>query len=97
MKVLVICNNGNSSSVMAQKMQKQAKADGTDHIIEAIPPHDAKARIGEYDVILIAPQIKFDLPNYRKIHPKVEVIPALVFGTMDAKKGLALAEEVFNR
>lgn len=97
MKVLVICNNGNSSSVMAQKMMKEAKAQKLDIISEAIPPHDAKAHIKEYDVILIAPQIKFDLKNYQKLHDKVEVIPPMVFGMMDAKKGLALAQEVFNR
>ncbi len=97
MKILVICNNGNSSSVLAQKMTKQAKTDGRDHTADAIPPFDAKEKLGEFDVVLIAPQIKHDLRTYSKLHPKVEVIPPMIFGMMDGKKALDLAEEVFNK
>ncbi len=97
MKILVVCNNGNSSSVLAQKITKEAKASGLDLTAEAIPPFNAKERIGEFDVVLIAPQIKFDLANYQAIHPKVEVIPPMIFGMMDAKKAIELAEQVFNK
>ncbi len=97
MKILVVCNNGNSSSVLAQKINKEAKATEQDIVAEAIPPFNAKERIGEFDVVLIAPQIKFDLVNYQAIHPKVEVVPPMVFGMMDAKKSIELAKELFNR
>ncbi len=97
MKILVICNNGNSSSVLAQKITKQAKKDGLEHTADAIPPFDAKEKLGEFDVVLIAPQIKHDLKSYSKLHEKVEVVPPMVFGMMDGKKALDLALEVFNR
>ncbi len=96
MKILIICNNGNSSSVLAQKMTKQAKIDNEDHQIDAIPPFDAKAKINEYDVVLIAPQIKHDLRVYSKLHNKVEVIPPMIFGMMDGKKALDLVKKIFE-
>ncbi len=97
MKILVICNNGNSSSVLAQKMNKEAKKAGREHVADAIPPFDAKERLGEFDVILIAPQIKHDLKSYSKLHERVEVVPPMIFGMMDGSKALDLAEEVLNR
>lgn len=97
MKVLVICNNGNSSSIMAQKMTKQAKLEGVDIRTDSAAPFDVEDIIKNYDVVLIAPQIKHDLKKYQGMHDKVELIPPLVFGMTDGKKGNALATEVFNR
>ncbi len=97
MKILVICNNGNSSSVLAQKINKVATEKGLEHTAEAVPPFNAKDRVNEFDVVLIAPQIKFDLQTYQALHPKVEVIPPMIFGMMDGIKAIELAEEVLGK
>ena len=55
-KILLVCNAGMSTSMLVQRMEKAAEADGIDAKIIALPITDAATQLDEWDVIMLGPK-----------------------------------------
>ena len=89
MKIMLCCNAGMSTSLLVQKMQKEAAARGMDASIEARPMNEAMDHINEADVILLGPQIGYAKGDFEKAvdgRIPVTVIPMVDYGRMNAAK-----------
>lgn len=95
MKVLLICNGGVSTSILAANIKKYADVHDE---IKAIPFTKVDMNLDTYDVILVAPQlasISEDLKTYCKAY-KIGMIDTKVYGTMDGKSVLKQAKELYK-
>lgn len=97
-KILLVCNAGMSTSMLVAKMKKAAEAKGVDVSIEAKSLSEAKAEISEVDIVLLGPQIRYELNNVKKIAGSVpvEAIDMRDYGMMNGEKVLAHAMEVMG-
>ena len=97
-KILLVCNAGMSTCLLVAKMKKAAEKDGIEVSIEAKPLSDAKAQIQETDIVLLGPQIRYELDNVRKIagSTPVEAIDMKDYGMMNGEKVLKHALEVIG-
>ena len=99
MKIMLCCNAGMSTSLLVQKMQKEAAARGEEVAIEARPMNEAMDHINEADVILLGPQIgyaKGDLEKAAEGRVPVAVIPMVDYGRMNAAKILDDAKKMLG-
>lgn len=97
-KILLVCNAGMSTSMLVMKMQKAAEAKGLDVSIEAKALTVAKNEIPGVDIVLLGPQIRYELNNVKKIagNVPVEAIDMMAYGMMDGQKVLERALEVIG-
>ena len=96
MKILLACNAGMSTSLLVQKMQKEASSRGRDAQIEAGPLAKALDKVQEADVLLLGPQISYakqEALDAAGGKTPVVVIPMATYGRMDAKKVIDMALE----
>ncbi len=97
MKVLLICSAGMSTSLLVNNMMKFA-ADGD--AVDALPFGELEAKITDYDVVLLGPQIRFKLKDVQKVaaeHGKpAEVIDMRVYGTMNGKAAMEQARSLLG-
>lgn len=61
MKILLICANGLSTSILMNKMEKWGKEKNMDLSVKAVPIGGYESVYQEYDCILVAPQISYKL------------------------------------
>ena len=83
-KILLVCNAGMSTSMLVKKMQDAGKELNIDVSIEAKSLADAKKEITEADIILLGPQIRYELDNVKKIAgtTPVEAINMMDYGCL---------------
>lgn len=89
-KILLCCNAGMSTSLLVQKMQKDAAARGLEVTIEARPLNEAMDHLDDASIVLLGPQIGYAKGDFEKacagkIIP-VDVIPMADYGRMNAAK-----------
>ncbi len=98
MKILLICNEGTSTSLVVQRMQEISAKEGKDNQIEAVSIATASMEKIDCDVILVGPQIKFKIKTIKSSYPDtpVDAIPPQLYGRIDAAGILALAEELVS-
>lgn len=95
--VMLCCNAGMSTSLLVQKMQKNAEERNLDIEIKARPMQEAMDHIHEADVVLLGPQIGYALDDYKKATDKpVEVISMMDYGRMNAPKIIDRALELMG-
>lgn len=89
--ILLACNAGMSTSLLVQKIQAEAKAQGLDVNISAGPLNNALEKIDTADVLLLGPQISYAKKDDEAAagSTPVLVIPMVDYGRMNAKKILA--------
>ena len=89
-QILLVCNAGMSTSMLVKKMQQSATERGIEVSIEAKSITEAKKNIHEADVILIGPQIRYELPAVKEIAGdiRVEAIDMRDYGMMNGPKVL---------
>lgn len=99
-KILLCCNAGMSTSLLVQKMQKEAASRGDSVEIEARPMNEAMDHIDEADVVLLGPQIGYAKGDFEKAvadkGTPVAVIAMADYGRMNAKKILDDAEKMMG-
>ena len=97
-KILLVCNAGMSTSMLVKKMQDAGKELNIDVSIEAKSLADAKKEITEADIILLGPQVRYELDNVKKIAgtTPVEAINMMDYGMMNGKKVLEHALSVIE-
>ena len=90
MNILLVCSAGMSTSLLVTRMLDYAKEKNIQVNIEAHPVGEVESYGQDADVILLGPQVRFQLSNVKKLFPNkpVEVIDMHDYGMMDGKKVL---------
>lgn len=87
--ILLLCSAGMSTSLLVTKMEKAASEMELDAKIWALGASEGKTHLGEADVILLGPQVRFMKNEISKLASvPVEVIDMMAYGTLNGKKVL---------
>lgn len=97
-KILLVCNAGMSTSMLVAKMKKAAEEKNAEVEIEAKSLSEAKKEIAAVDIVLLGPQIRYELANVKNMagNVPVEAIDMKDYGMMNGKKVLEHAMEVMG-
>lgn len=89
-KICLLCAAGMSTSMLVKKMQDAAKEMGYGCEITANPLDSAKTTCVDADIILLGPQVRFNLNRIKDLYPEkpVQAIDMATYGRMDGKKVL---------
>jgi Phosphotransferase system cellobiose-specific component IIB len=87
-----------STSMLVAKMKKAAEEMKAEVEIEAKSLSEAKKEIERVDIVLLGPQIRYEMENVKKIagSTPVEAIDMKDYGMMNGKKVLEHALEVMG-
>ncbi|EKS6646555.1 PTS sugar transporter subunit IIB [Enterobacter hormaechei] len=89
-KILLVCAAGMSTSMLMKRMKDYACSIGHEPVIEAHGVDVLKDVIAKYDVVLVAPQIRFKLAEIQKLAEmhgkKSDAINPLQYGAMNGEK-----------
>lgn len=87
-KIVLCCVQGMSTGMMVVKMKKAAEEMGLDADINAYAIAEVDEVGKDADIILLGPQVKFQVDAVREKFPnkKVVAIDAMAYGMMDGKK-----------
>ena len=84
MKVLLICAQGMSTSLLVEAMYR-ASEEGD--VIEAVPADTLRQVIDDYDVVLLGPQIRYKFPDIKALGEargkQVAMVDMRAYGVMD--------------
>ncbi len=99
MYILLVCSAGMSTSLLVNRMLEAAKERGLDYKIDAHPVGQVGIHGPEADVILLGPQVRFELNNTRKKFPNkpVDVINMQDYGMMRGDKVLDQALKLLGK
>lgn len=89
-----------STSMLVQKMRAAAKEMNVDADINALSLTEAMDRIDDVDVVLLGPQVKFQLASVKKAaegRTPVDVIDMRDYGMMNGKKVLKFALDLIEK
>lgn len=91
-RVLLCCTAGLTTTMFAGKLQEAAKTLSLDYSFEALPLAEAQASGGDYDVVLLAPQVGYQRKAVAQAFPDAAVvpIPTKIFAAYDAGSALKL-------
>jgi PTS system cellobiose-specific IIB component len=67
MRIMLACNAGMSTSLVVAKMQDAAKAHGKDYKIWAVEQGEIQNELGNFDVLLLGPQVRHILRRVTKL------------------------------
>jgi PTS system cellobiose-specific IIB component len=86
-KIRLFCAAGMSTSLLVKRMQEYDALKGYDYDIAAFAIADAQQKGTDADVILLGPQVRFDLKKIKAMFPDktVESIDMHSYGMMDGK------------
>lgn len=101
MRIMLACCAGMSTSLVVSKMQEAAKAQGKeDYKIWAVEQGEIESELGNFDVLLLGPQVRHILRKVNKIvdgKAPVDVIDPVAYGTCNGAKVLEQAEKLANK
>lgn len=98
--IMLACNAGMSTSLVVARMEEAAKEQGKDYKIWAIDQGSIHNEIGNFDVLLLGPQIGFMLKKVTKLlEGKVPVatIKPVDYGKCDGVAVLKFAEDIYKK
>ena len=84
--ILLVCAAGASTSMLADKMQKEADARGIEASVRAVAEQQAAIDGADADVVLVGPQMRFKVDAIKAMFPGKPVtdIDMRSYGMMDA-------------
>jgi cellobiose PTS system EIIB component len=95
MNILLVCSAGMSTSLLVQKMETSAVEKGIEAKIWAVSVDEARANIGEADVLLIGPQVRYKLAQFKQMADEngipIDVINPIDYGVVNGEKVLEVA------
>ena len=95
--IILICSAGMSTSMLVRKMQDAASKQGYEATIAAFPASQVKEVTEHADVVLLGPQVRFQLAKIKELVPcPVEVIDVSAYGMMDGGKVIARVKEILG-
>jgi len=97
-KVVLLCSAGMSTSMLVSKMEKAAEAMGYECTIAAFPASTADKACTDADIILLGPQIRFNLDQIKAQFPDkiVSLIDMTAYGRMDGEKVIKTVKELLG-
>lgn len=98
-RITLACAGGMSTSLLMNKMKAEADKRGIEVEIQAIPEKSIEAHMGEFDVLLLGPQVRYMLTNVQKLLngiAPVAVIDMRDYGTMNGPKVLDTALKIYE-
>lgn len=99
MRILLACNAGMSTSMVVAKMLDAAKAEGKDYKIWAVEQSEIQEEMGNFDVLLLGPQVRHILRRVTKQvgdQAVVDVIDGPAYGRCDGAAVLKQAEALYE-
>ena len=93
-KIILCCQNGASTDLLAAKMEEAAKESGIDVSIKAMPYTELEFEIENIDLILLAPQVRFKKSTLEKTYASYNV-PFMCIEPSDY--GLLKGKEVLDQ
>lgn len=100
MKILLTCCIGMSTSLLAETMRQSAIEQDRDDTIDVLDIEKAEEVIDQYDVLLLAPQLKHMykrlVEDYGQTIP-IAMIDNKSYGTLDGTKVLKDTIEMVNK
>lgn len=96
--IVLFCAAGMSTSLLVTKMRQAAAAEGYEVSIAAHPISAAESYGHEADIVLLGPQVKFELKRVRELLDPVpvEAIDMVAYGMMDGKKVITQVKRVLG-
>ena len=97
MNIMLACAAGMSTSLVVSKMREAAKEQGKDYKIWAVEQGQVASEIGNFDVLLLGPQIRHmerKLVQTVNGAAPVAVINPMAYGRCDGAAVLKQAEEL---
>ena len=88
-----------STSLLMNKMKEEADNRGLEVSVEAIGEKTLEQHLGEFDVLLLGPQVRYVIPNVKKILAgkiPFDVIDMRDYGMMNGANVLKRALEIIN-
>ena len=67
MRIMLACTAGMSTSLVVSRMEESAKEQGKDYKIWAVEQGQIAEEIGNFDVLLLGPQVRHILRKVKKI------------------------------
>ena len=92
MKILLICANGLSTSILMNKMQKWGKEKNIELEVRAVPLSEYLNVFKNFDCILIGPQISY---QYNEIKANAIDVPVEKISSMDY--GMSNVENIMKQ
>lgn len=94
MRIMLACCAGMSTSLVVSKMQEAAQAQGKDYTIWAVEQGQIEEELGNFDVLLLGPQVRHIMRKVKKIVGDIpmDVIDARAYGTCNGAAVLEQAE-----
>ncbi|HAA64437.1 MAG TPA: PTS sugar transporter subunit IIB [Thermoanaerobacter sp.] len=100
MKILLVCAAGMSTSLLVEKMKKAVKPEYGDVMINAVPIDQFEEVVRDYDVVLVAPQVRYKKKEFERITNElgipIDVINPADYGMVKGDKVLDLALKLFK-
>ncbi|MDR6226743.1 PTS sugar transporter subunit IIB [Desmospora profundinema] len=95
MNILLVCAAGMSTSLLVSKMEEAAREKGWDVQVKAVPADEAKAHLDDVDVLLLGPQVRYKLPQFKQMGEErgipVDVINPADYGCINGRGVLEFA------
>ena len=99
-KILLVCGAGASSGFMAAAARKAAKKKGVDYEIKARSESELTENLSGYDLLLIAPHLKYMLAEVKEIGVsegiKFGLIPQRIYGALDGNGLIDFAQQTLK-
>ena len=95
MKILLACCAGMSTSLLVKSMREACQAAHKDYQIWAVDQTAISSELGNFDVLLLGPQVSFikdDVKRAYYVKHKVRFLPS--FFTDNEKKEISIATEI---
>lgn len=99
-RILLCCAAGMSTSLLVTKMEQAAKNKGIDAKIWAVSEKSVDAEDGNFDVLLVGPQIRYRLKALEAAYGSkvpVSMIDMKDYGRMDGEAVLGLALKLLGK
>ncbi len=96
--IVLICSAGMSTSMLVKRMQDQANEQGYEATIGAYSVSEVSKVGKNADIILLGPQVRFQLASVKKQFPDkiVDTIAMQDYGRMDGAKVLNTVKELLG-
>ena len=96
--VVLLCAAGMSTSLLVSKMQQAAAEENYEVIISAHPYSAASTVVPDADVVLLGPQVRFNLKKLQEEFPdkKIATIEMMDYGTVNGKAVLKTAKDMMG-
>jgi len=97
MRIMLACCAGMSTSLVVAKMQEAAKKQGKQYKIWAVDQGQIEEELGNFDVLLLGPQVRHILRRVSKLVgdiAPIAIIESISYGRCDGEAVLKQAESL---